>query len=79
MRRLLQIVWQLPASLVIFAVKCYQWLISPWLGPRCRFQPTCSSYFITAIRKYGVFAGSWRGLRRISRCHPWNAGGYDPP
>jgi len=69
----------LPAKLVIFAAKCYQWMISPWLGPRCRFEPTCSTYFIDSVRKHGAIFGTLRGLRRISRCHPWNAGGYDPP
>lgn len=69
----------LPSATIIFAAKCYQWLISPWLGPRCRFQPTCSNYFIASVQKYGVIWGTLRGLRRIGRCHPWNAGGYDPP
>ena len=73
------IVWNAPAYLLIAAAKCYQWLISPWLGQRCRFHPTCSSYFIASIKKYGAIWGSWRGLRRICRCHPWNPGGYDPP
>ena len=74
-----QMLWGLPAGLVIFAVKCYQWLLSPWFGPRCRFQPSCSAYFIAAVQKHGAMLGTLRGLRRISRCHPWNAGGYDPP
>ena len=69
----------LPAHLLILLVQCYQWLISPWLGARCRFQPTCSAYFIASLRKHGAIRGTLRGLRRISRCHPWNAGGYDPP
>jgi len=74
-----QVLWGLPAGLAIFAAKCYQWLISPWLGPRCRFQPTCSTYFIESVQKHGAIYGTLRGLRRISRCHPWNTGGYDPP
>ncbi|MCA9261112.1 MAG: membrane protein insertion efficiency factor YidD [Planctomycetales bacterium] len=64
---------------LILTVQCYQLLISPWLGPNCRFEPTCSSYFIQAVRKYGPFRGAWRGVRRILRCHPWGASGYDPP
>ncbi len=76
-------IWQvfagLPAAALVFAAKCYQWLVSPWLGPRCRFQPTCSQYFIASVRKHGAVWGTLRGLRRIGRCHPWNAGGYDPP
>ncbi len=76
-------IWQtllrLPARMLILAAHGYRWLISPWLGPRCRFQPTCSTYFIASVEKHGAFWGTLRGLRRISRCHPWNAGGYDPP
>ncbi|MCL4364479.1 membrane protein insertion efficiency factor YidD [Patescibacteria group bacterium] len=44
----------------------------------CRFTPTCSNYTYQAIEKYGVAKGSWLGLKRISRCHPWNKGGFDP-
>ena len=74
---------QLPARLLalaaILAIRLYQWTISPWLGPRCRFFPTCSEYTILAIRKYGPVRGTARGVRRILRCHPWHPGGYDPP
>lgn len=69
----------LPSHALIATVRCYQWLISPWLGPRCRYHPTCSQYFILAVRKYGALRGAWRGCLRICRCHPWHAGGYDPP
>lgn len=69
----------LPGRVLIAAVLAYQWLLSPLLGHRCRFQPTCSAYFIESVRKHGALRGSWRGLRRICRCHPWNPGGYDPP
>ena len=79
MTRRHQLVAALPAWVLIAAVRCYQLGISPWLGPRCRFQPTCSQYFIEAVRKYGAVRGSWRGLRRIGRCHPWGGSGYDPP
>jgi putative membrane protein insertion efficiency factor len=68
-----------PRWLLIGLVRCYQLLISPWLGPRCRYQPTCSQYFIDAVKKYGALRGSWRGIRRICRCHPWGGSGYDPP
>ena len=68
-----------PSWLLIRAVRCYQHLISPWLGARCRYQPSCSQYFIDAVKKYGALSGSWRGLRRIGRCHPWGGSGYDPP
>ena len=75
--------WQrviaIPSWLLIAAVRCYQLGVSPFIGPRCRFQPTCSQYFIEAVRKYGAIRGSWRGLCRIGRCHPWGGSGYDPP
>ena len=64
--------------LFLFAVKCYRYAISPLLPPSCRFYPTCSSYALQAIEKHGALKGSWYALRRIGRCHPWNAGGYDP-
>ena len=79
MTKLGRAIWNLPAQLIIFAARCYQWLISPWLGPRCRFLPSCSNYFIQSVQKHGAIWGTLRGLRRVSRCHPWNAGGYDPP
>ena len=63
---------------LIFLIKCYQWIISPWLGPKCRFTPTCSQYAIEAFRKYGPFKGGWMAIRRISRCHPWGGSGNDP-
>lgn len=67
------------AGLLIAVVRLYQWLISPMLGRHCRFEPTCSVYFIESVRKYGPVIGLWRGIRRILRCHPWNPGGIDPP
>ena len=71
--------WQLPAASLIGLARAYQWLISPMLGPHCRFEPSCSAYFVEAVRKYGAVRGSCRGLLRICRCHPWHPGGYDPP
>ena len=68
-----------PQWLLIGMVRVYQYVISPWLGPCCRYQPTCSEYFIGAVRKYGALRGSWRGIKRICRCHPWGRDGYDPP
>jgi hypothetical protein len=59
-------------------VKLYRVAISPALGPHCRFAPSCSAYMATAIERYGVLHGTGMGLRRISRCHPWHPGGYDP-
>ena len=59
-------------------IKLYQLIISPMLGPKCRFTPTCSTYALQAIEKYGPFKGLWLGLKRISRCHPFGGSGYDP-
>jgi len=64
--------------LVILLVRAYQYLISPLLGPRCRFYPTCSHYAVESIKRYGLPRGSVLALRRLSRCHPWHPGGYDP-
>ncbi len=74
-RRLLE----LPARLLIGLVRAYQWLIRPALGEHCRFEPSCSEYFIGAVRKYGAIRGGLRGVWRICRCNPWRPGGYDPP
>jgi putative membrane protein insertion efficiency factor len=79
MHALWQRVIAVPSWLLIAAVRCYQLGISPFIGERCRFQPTCSQYFIEAVQKYGAIRGSWRGLCRIGRCHPWGGSGYDPP
>ncbi|QEG34304.1 membrane protein insertion efficiency factor YidD [Bythopirellula goksoeyrii] len=79
MNRLWRICRQVPAVLLIAAVKCYQWTISPLLGQCCRFEPTCSVYFIEAVKKHGAVRGTLLGFRRIGRCHPWHPGGYDPP
>ena len=59
-------------------VRAYQDGISPYLGPRCRYFPTCSQYYIEAVQKYGAIKGSWLGMKRILRCHPGRPGGYDP-
>ena len=55
----------------------HRW-ISPWLGPACRFEPSCSCYARQAIERHGTARGLWLGLRRVGRCHPFNPGGYDP-
>ncbi|MEQ9406436.1 MAG: membrane protein insertion efficiency factor YidD [Fuerstiella sp.] len=70
---------QAPSRIAILLVRLYQRLISPLLGPTCRFHPTCSEYFILAVRKHGLVIGTCKGLWRIARCHPWHPGGYDPP
>lgn len=79
MKHILTACLHLPQKLVVLLVRCYQLLISPWLGPNCRFTPTCSTYCIESVKKYGAVRGCWRGLRRILRCHPFHPGGEDPP
>ncbi|WP_373974233.1 membrane protein insertion efficiency factor YidD [Chitinibacter sp. SCUT-21] len=66
------------SRLIIAFVKLYQLMISPLLGPRCRFTPTCSHYCIEAIQKHGAVKGSSLTVRRLCRCHPWGGSGYDP-
>ena len=63
---------------VLFLLRVYKRLISPLLPPMCRFEPTCSIYMMQAVEKYGVLRGGWLGLRRLSHCHPFNPGGWDP-
>lgn len=61
-----------------FPIKIYQWFISPILGPSCRYSPSCSHYMLQAIDEWGIFRGTWIGLKRIGRCHPWGGHGDDP-
>ena len=63
---------------LIALIKIYQWVISPMIGPRCRFNPTCSQYAVEALNKHGLFKGLWLSVRRIARCHPWGGHGIDP-
>lgn len=65
-------------ALLIGLVKGYRFLLSPWLGSSCRFEPTCSAYSLQALQKHGAAAGSCLTLTRLARCHPWCAGGHDP-
>lgn len=71
-----------PGSLLalplVALVKIYQYAISPMLGSRCRFEPSCSRYTVEALQRHGAFKGIWLAARRIGRCHPWHPGGYDP-
>jgi len=64
--------------ILLMVIKAYQYLISPMLGPSCRFTPTCSEYAAQAVQKYGAIKGLWLGIKRVGRCHPWHDGGYDP-
>jgi putative membrane protein insertion efficiency factor len=61
-----------------FMIRMYQLTLSPMLGPRCRFYPSCSQYGIEAIDKHGALHGSWLTIKRIGRCHPFHEGGFDP-
>lgn len=64
--------------ILIGMIKGYQYFISPFLPPSCRFFPSCSTYSIEAIQRYGFLKGGWMSLKRISRCNPLWDGGYDP-
>jgi putative membrane protein insertion efficiency factor len=59
-------------------IRLYQWTLSPLLGPKCRFHPSCSNYALEAIQRFGILHGSWLTVRRLGRCHPWHPGGIDP-
>jgi hypothetical protein len=59
-------------------IRLYQWIVSPLIGPRCRFYPSCSNYAHEAIGRFGVLHGGWLAVKRIARCHPWHVGGLDP-
>lgn len=65
-------------ALLIALVRVYQRLLSPLLGPRCRFYPSCSAYCVEALQKHGAGKGVYLTARRIARCHPLNEGGFDP-
>jgi putative membrane protein insertion efficiency factor len=79
MRFLIASLIGLPARALIALARLYQLTLSPLVGRQCRFQPTCSNYFIQAVEKYGAVSGTVRGVLRICRCHPFHPGGYDPP
>lgn len=66
------------ASLLIFLIRCYQRVLSPFIGGQCRFYPTCSCYGVQALQRHGALRGSWLTVRRVTRCHPLNPGGIDP-
>ena len=64
--------------LLLLLIRFYQSAISPFTLPSCRYYPTCSAYAVEAIERYGAWHGGWMAFRRILRCHPFHAGGYDP-
>ncbi len=65
-------------TIVIFLIKIYKNILSPIIGPTCRYLPTCSEYFIDCLNEYGVIKGSVKGMKRIFSCHPFGGHGYDP-
>jgi putative membrane protein insertion efficiency factor len=66
------------SRLLLAAIRGYRYLLSPWWGGQCRFTPTCSEYAMDAIHEHGSLRGTWLALRRVSKCHPWHQGGFDP-
>jgi putative membrane protein insertion efficiency factor len=66
------------ARLLIALLRFYKRFVSPLLGPRCRFAPSCSEYAMTALARHGALRGSWLAARRVARCHPFHPGGFDP-
>lgn len=71
-------VWRILNRLVIFAIRIYQNTLGLVFPPSCRFYPSCSEYAIRAFRKFGLIKGGWLSVKRLSRCHPFNPGGFDP-
>lgn len=62
----------------ILCVRCYRYCISPFMAAHCRFYPSCSEYAEQAFQRHGIIKGLWITVKRLSRCHPWHQGGYDP-
>jgi putative membrane protein insertion efficiency factor len=63
---------------LIWLIKGYQIILSPFFGQQCRFSPTCSQYALDAVTKYGAMRGAFYAVRRLLKCHPWHSGGHDP-
>ena len=66
------------SHLLLAVIRGYRYLLSPWWGGQCRFTPTCSEYAMDAIHAHGALRGMWLAMRRVSKCHPWHHGGFDP-
>ncbi len=64
--------------LLLGLIRLYRVAVSPLIPPSCRFSPTCSQYALDAVAKYGALRGSWLSVKRLVKCGPWHAGGYDP-
>lgn len=73
--KLLKTIFNFP---LIVLIKVYQYLLSPLIPNACRYEPTCSVYYIEALKKYGPIKGSYLGIKRILSCHPWGGHGHDP-
>jgi putative membrane protein insertion efficiency factor len=74
----MQVIKKILIAPFILLIKLYQWILSPLLGPKCRYTPTCSNYGLVAFKKYGPIKGFWLTLKRVGRCHPWGGHGHDP-
>ncbi len=74
----MQVIKKILSAPFILLIKLYQWILSPLLGPKCRYTPTCSNYGLEAFKKYGPIKGFWLTLKRVGRCHPWGGHGHDP-
>jgi len=79
MVKLVQWLRQFLVLLLILLVRFYQVCLGPLLPKVCRYYPSCSEYFVLSVQKYGPVRGTWKGICRICRCHPWSKGGFDPP
>lgn len=77
-KRLAELISALAVRLLQAPILLYRLVVSPLIGPRCRFAPSCSEYAMLALARHGPLRGSWLALRRVTRCHPLNAGGHDP-
>lgn len=65
-------------KIMLLAIRAYQLMLSPLIGNNCRFTPSCSQYFMEALKEHGILRGSYLGFKRIGKCHPWGKSGYDP-
>ncbi len=77
MKSLLYFVWLVPRNAAFVLLKIYRLVVSPLYGDVCRYYPSCSAYTMQAIQSFGLVRGTWLGLRRLVRCHPWAEGGVD--